>query len=50
LGFSGFHGIGQLGDNLMDVAALRTLKGPDMKTHAAGRNSRQYRCCFADWT
>jgi len=32
LGFSGFHGVGQIGDNLTDFFALWALKGADMKT------------------
>jgi hypothetical protein len=48
--FSGFHRVSQIGDNLKDVVALWALKGADMKSQAAGRNPRQYRCCLADWT
>jgi hypothetical protein len=32
----------------MDVAALWALKGMDMEAPAAGRGSRQHRCCLAD--
>jgi hypothetical protein len=42
--FSGFHGVSQIGDNLMNVAALWTLEGAYMEAEAAGRNPRQYRC------
>ena len=50
--FSGFHGVSQIGDNLMNVAALWALKGVDMEAPTAGRGPRQHRCCccFADWT
>jgi hypothetical protein len=48
--FSGFHGVSDIGDNLMDVVAFRALEGADMKSQAAGRNPRQHRCCLADWT
>ena len=48
--FFGILWVSQISNNLMDVVALWALKGADIKSQAAGRNARQYRCCLADWT
>jgi hypothetical protein len=45
-----FHRIYPLGHSLVDVIASGALKRPDIEALGAGCDSRQHRCCLAQWT